>query len=62
MCIIGMKSFYFYVFVARLPSVFATFMYGSMSDATGRKPVLLLALAGAFIHHLIIAVTVTFGV
>ena len=44
-----------------MPSVFATFMYGSMSDATGRKPVLLVALCGAFIHFLIVSMTVTFG-
>ena len=44
-----------------MPSVFATFMYGSMSDATGRKPVLLVALFGAFIYFLIVSMTVTFG-
>ena len=44
-----------------LPSLFATFMYGSMSDATGRKPLLVVALCGAFVRFIIVSLTVTFG-
>ena len=58
-CVYYSDLFTFSVFVASLPSVFATFMYGSMSDATGRKPVLLLAMCGTFIHYLIVSLTVT---
>jgi hypothetical protein len=36
-------------------------MYGSMSDATGRKPVLLVAVFGAFLRFVIVSLTVTFG-
>jgi hypothetical protein len=58
MCI---HNFSCFILTASLPSLFATFMYGSMSDATGRKPVLLLALCGAFLHYLIVSLTVTLG-
>ncbi|XP_028414836.1 proton-coupled folate transporter-like [Dendronephthya gigantea] len=44
-----------------LPSVFATFMYGSMSDSTGRKPVMLVATCGSFLRLLIVSLTVSFG-
>lgn len=56
-----MSVFIFSYTTASLPSVFATFMYGSMSDSTGRKPVMLVATCGSFLRFLVVSMTVTFG-
>ena len=47
--------------IASVPSVFTTLFYGSMSDATGRKPVLLCASIGGLINCFIVSMTVTLG-
>ena len=48
-------------FLASLPSLFTTLLYGSMSDATGRKPMLLCAIIGGLIKCFIVSMTVTLG-
>ncbi|XP_028413275.1 LOW QUALITY PROTEIN: proton-coupled folate transporter-like [Dendronephthya gigantea] len=42
-----------------VPSLFATLLYGSLSDAVGRKPTMLFATFGALINCLIVSITVT---